>query len=542
MSEIILNNKMSAEYNLMGEGNSYIQLDVIVGNYYENDLEIIFEVRGSKTSQITMNYEIVYSNSSSIVIEYTPFSSSIIGIEYEINPHNSMKVKYDLQLPPTIEIVNFSVQDSFVASIRPYSILNYGNNISMLVGQDHKGDNISYVKFDTSNVPSGVVIRTAKIRLYYTQFTDNQDIGIYRVKENWSEYGITYNNIPSNDEFLTNEYTNNPDEFYIEFDVSNIASQWIDGLSNDGVSLKSSEGLSVFRTKEHSQPPKLIIEYYSPTSSILASSRISTEFYVVEMTDNSIELEYEVHSDFRFTEIQLDYFVKAQNDIFDEFIELEYEITQVPFIQEDSTIVINYKITFDNFDYIDFEFEVAIYEDDSDINIDYLVQLNRDSIIELEFEIIKQESSNEISIEFIIPDKDSSNIDIEYNIFGLFDSIIELEFEVSSYEQNSSIEIEYYTTAYRESSIELEFEVNLADSESDITLEYIIRELTDNNIDISYDIVVEGFSEIEFEFGIIGYSDSSIELEYLPRVEFLDVIEIEYDVNEYLYYAYVYVI
>lgn len=562
MSEIILNNKMSAEYNLMSVGESCIHMDMIIGNYYENDVRIDFEIRELESSQIKLSYEVTYGGESSITIEYIPVMTSFIGIEYEINPHNLMRVSYDLQLPPIIELTSFPIQDSFVASRNPYAIVNYGKNNSMMVGQDHKGDNVSCIKFDISMIPQGVVIKSAKARMYYSQMANSQIIEMYRIKGNWSEYGITYKNLPPIDVFVTNEYTNNEDDFYIEFDITKEVIYWTDGVINYGLSLKSNDGISVLRTREYPQAPELIVEYYSPTPAVYTSSRIFTEFEVVESSSNSIGIEYDIHSDFRFVDIQLDYFVKAPNDIFDESIIIEYEVFEKTPTLEESTITIEYEISEDLFDFIETEFEIPEYQLESEIIVEFVITDKNSSSIEFEFNVNEYILDSAIEVEFTTPyindssivieffaegyGVEYSSIGIEFNITSFVSSNIEFEFEVPVYDNESTINFEYFTSSYSDSSIFLEFEVDYDEGDLYIDLEFIIVELVISSINIEYEVVVKTASNIELEFGVWGYDDNSIEIEFLPRVEFLDVIEIEFRVKsiptEKKYYSYVYMI
>lgn len=551
MGEIILNNRMTAEYNLMSMGESSINLSMIIGNYYENDIAIEYEVREMENSNIQLSYEVTYGGESSIYIEYQPVMTSFIGIEYEINPNNRMRVSYDLQKPPTIEVSSFPIQDSFVASRSPYAIVNYGRNNSMMVGQDQKGENIAYVKFDTSSIPQGVIIKSAKARLYYSQMAKDQVIEMYRIREDWSEYGITYRNLPAEDEFLTNEYINNEKEFYIEFDITDLANNWSDGLLNYGLTLRANEGISVLRTREFPQAPTLIVEYYSPTPAIYTNSRIYTEFEIARKLESSIGIQYDIHSDYAFSDIELEYFVKAPNDVFEEMFDIEYTIDEKIPTEIDSVIGMEFEILGENFDYITTEFEIPQYESNSTITIEYAVFNYDKSNIELEFEIPKYEESNEFEINYFLPFSVESSINIEFDIDGyeLDESNVNMEFEINEYLGESIINTEFNVYEYADSNINIEyeivhkltseikfeFEINEYDSESIITIEFTIPYKHSSEIELELEVPqYNGESIIENQFYIIAYDKSEIELDFeVPFYEESSTIDFDFSVVQY---------
>lgn len=578
MAELILSNKMTGSYNLMAIGQSPIELQYTVVNNSNSQVEIEYGIVGNSSSEIELNYSVIYGGSSQVEIEYVPTVSSIIEIQYEVNPHNRMRARFDLQLPPIVKVEVPPIADSFVASFNPFNFVNYGSNNSMVVGNDDKGSNSSYIKFPTDIVEEGGIVRDAKIRIHYTDLDDDYTLMLARVRSEWDEYNITYRNRPTDVVNVTNQYVNNKDEFYIEIDITELFTEWNDGLLNEGILLTSNKPSATFRTRESFLPPQLIVNYYSPRPVINTNSRVTLEYEVVAIDDSQIEIQYDVHSDYDFSEIELQYFVKAPNEVFVEEIEIQYEVTQKDRIDTSNDIEIQYYPQFDLFSVVELQFEIEEKNDNSEIELEYEVSFNNVSEIELQFKIEEKidnseieliydvlathtAGTNQIELQFEIEEKidnsnieiqyqvvhnsydelelqfeiehkeDSSQVEIEFQIIEVGKSELEFQYEVPFTDDSSQVEIEYVVLAKDSSNVELQFEIESKDSNSNIELTYEVGAYDSSEIELTYEVRINGSDSVTIEYGVPGEDNSNLELQYLVRAEFLSIIEIQYEVN-----------
>ena len=90
------------------------------------------------------------------------------------------------------------------------------------------------VRFDTSTIPSGGIILTAKLRLYYYEWGDNNPAGrllnCYRITSDWDEATVSWNTQPSHATYPTAStrvpYRTNT---WIEWDVKSDVKHFIEG-------------------------------------------------------------------------------------------------------------------------------------------------------------------------------------------------------------------------------------------------------------------------------------------------------------------------
>ncbi|UCF50053.1 MAG: DNRLRE domain-containing protein [Thermoplasmatales archaeon] len=104
---------------------------------------------------------------------------------------------------PDDTIENFYPTDDSKV-VRRFPDTNYGNNgfvtVSNRYGATPDWGCDTFIKFDISNIPENHRIDSATLYLYYYAWTENNPEGrpltVYRVKEDWSEDTITFNNQP----------------------------------------------------------------------------------------------------------------------------------------------------------------------------------------------------------------------------------------------------------------------------------------------------------------------------------------------------------
>ena len=517
MSETLLVNNMTATYELKGYKETSVDVEFTVGKYENSDFNVEFDIRATKRSEVPIEFTVVYGKQSVINVEFQLIVSSNIDIEFEINPHNKMSVLYDLVEPPTSTYSGFPVQDTFVSSNSPYNVINYGSNNSMKIGQDYTGDNIGFVQFDTSSIPSDSIIKTAKMRLYYSNY-NGQIMEVYRILSSWNEYSLTYKSFNNQLQSVSNSMVVNEVDRYIEFDITNIASQWIKGLTNNGLAIKSNDAPSVFRTREFPLSPELNIIYYTSEPYSANSSKMHVEFEVKRIEESSIDVEFDVHSNFSESSIVIEFYAHNPDTVFTEDIQVEFDINSYTM---DKSIDIEFLIANNLTSTIDVEFDIPQYNGESSVNVEFEIKpkyTQQFSKMDMEFNI-SQYIAN-------------SNIDVEFDVTGGYtksESNINIEFEIPSYNGESNVNVEFEIAVAVDNSIDVEFEINSYDKSSDMQVEFDVP-------------VRELYDRILVEFGILGYGESSVNVEFYPRVQVISDLMVEFDVKRKVSKTFVFMI
>ena len=126
-----------------------------------------------------------------------------------------------------------SIADSYVDSSDPEQ--NHGSVSSISVGKWHDGSIYeTFVKFDLSVVPSGENVQNATLRLYCNYLSGSDQVVVWLPDASWTELGITWTNRPSPD--LNADYVmfDPPGSGQTwEIDVTDLASQWVDGSKDN---------------------------------------------------------------------------------------------------------------------------------------------------------------------------------------------------------------------------------------------------------------------------------------------------------------------
>ena len=168
-------------------------------------------------------------------------------------------------------------KDTFVTDFTPNA--NYDNNTLLCVGVSISNIWRAYLKFDLSPnpLPSGAVVIGADLRLnMYEGPGRNVQIELYRVKGNWSEDAITWNNQPTSSPVLYGACSIDSSAiggWYI-WHIDDLVKDWLDGsINNYGIVLRAVEDESL---NEHNvyfyssnggqvdKHPELRIYYYMP--------------------------------------------------------------------------------------------------------------------------------------------------------------------------------------------------------------------------------------------------------------------------------------
>lgn len=292
MAEILISNKMTSKYQLIGYREQTMGFDMLIGTYEKKTMSFNIRARAMSKKNLPFSLSVVYSGQSQMSFTVQPKIFNHLGFTIDVAPHNQMTAYYELIEPPVHKWEDYPVQDSYTLSESPYNSINYGTANSLLVGNNGRGEAKSYVQFDLSSLEEKIRIKNAKFRLYYSDLL-NTDINLYSIKEEWRETNITNLNAPTQIEHLTSSYINNEIDRYIEFDVTEIVARWNLGIPNNGFMIQSTDNVvTIFRSRESRQSPELIIEYFSSEPLNLASRKM--KFGIAPRLSNKTQILFDL--------------------------------------------------------------------------------------------------------------------------------------------------------------------------------------------------------------------------------------------------------
>lgn len=268
-------------------------------------------------------------------IEVNPIAASNdVLTEIEVKPHNSMKAVYEVQQPPVLTAEFKAIQDSFTRSETDYQTINYGSGNSMVVGRQANNTWQSFIDFDISSFTNNSLLIDAKLRLHYSgTMLDDTKILLEQAETNWSQYSITYLNKPQTKKFLTDQFTINKEQKYIEFDLTDIVKTWLkDGEKHHSVSLSladdSVDTQAIFRTSESTSSPAILLHYYDPRIFSMGRTQIPTEIIAYSRKNSDKNTVIEVDSTFSFSYIPTEIRIHQVDVPFDEDILTEIAVSK----------------------------------------------------------------------------------------------------------------------------------------------------------------------------------------------------------------------
>jgi hypothetical protein len=183
------------------------------------------------------------------------------------------------------------IKDSYI--YQGFGENNYGESDSLFIGKYSGLGTIfrSVMSFDLSALPDDITISSAFLNLYAYRkdIAGTQRISIYKLKKNFSEDTVKWNNITDADVEITQFYGEIMNEGEVSIDITGLVSEWTNTPSgNCGIEIRGVENTNAligFRSKEYSDcsmHPYLIINY---TDSCTTSEDITTGIFEVNTTD-----------------------------------------------------------------------------------------------------------------------------------------------------------------------------------------------------------------------------------------------------------------
>lgn len=305
-TEIKPHNRFQAKYKLFAVDYSDLLANLIVKQFEDADLstEIIPRAIGANEKETLIS--IVYRGNSHILAEIQPYIHNFVKAEIDIRPHNRMVAIYEVQQPPIVTDLFHPTQDAFTREKADFQSINYGEYTSMVVGRSDDDIWRSFVQFDLQSIHPSYILTDAKLRLYFNGSIPNGiQLELYNANKPWAENDITHLNRPTPIKLITDQYIVNATAGYIEFNVYSIVEDWTSlKLANNGfivrLSNETSNGQVIFKTRESSLPPELLIDYYDSRIFSIGKSQHLTEIFIFKRQNSDKNTKITIYSVFDF--------------------------------------------------------------------------------------------------------------------------------------------------------------------------------------------------------------------------------------------------
>lgn len=296
-------NRFTSKYVLYAQDETNLESELVIATRIESTLDSIISVKSSiRNKDISSSLDVMYRaygdlESTIEAIMFTELESSI-----NVRPHNRAQGRFELIEAPRTNIELKPIGDATTRSRIDLQTINYGDTQRMMIGHDNVEEFESFVNFGDLKVaiPDLLYLEDAKLRLYYTgTIKSDTNIEIYQPNTIWREYGITYANKPQSTQLLTNQYTINTSEKYVEINVLEVLKQWQDGsLINYGLNIRSADNTPIyFNTRESTKPPILQVRYITSAVQSYGRSEIDSELFVYRKGNKDLNATLTVKSD-----------------------------------------------------------------------------------------------------------------------------------------------------------------------------------------------------------------------------------------------------
>lgn len=520
----------------------------------EESNEIVINI----DNKMTARYSLIGYDNSEIFTEIDTVAVCLSEIETVINirPQNRMWALFEVEEPPILKISKPPLKDAFVTNKPSEQFINFGKNTTLAVGNSNNYTYDSYLQFDLSNWQPLFQVVGATLRFYFNGIIPNDtELQLIQVDNLWQEYGITELNKPNHSGIISNIYSRNTKEGYIEFEITEQVLTWISrpelnfGLVVQDVS--NNEHLINLRARESTRSPQLNIRYYDARIYSTGRSQVNTELFVWQIGNSEVSTEIEVKTVIGNSDIETEIYVH-QRDVpvdndkntlititrpeilaelivalhGDEDIESQIDVCRYDVGQLDTEITVNKpnqeaEIFVKYYDSRDIELTVQRNE------VSYVnttINVSRESIQsdlfvkyrnDIDTEIIVEQTNNSDVETFIAVSKES----IPTEIFVNYTDFIETEITARlSNESNIDVDL----TVSRE-SVQSEVYVRAIGS-SEVDTEITYRATNKSELDSTISVSRES---IETEITVTHYSQVDAELYVKYRNEIESVIDIK---------------
>lgn len=311
-------NRMEGSFILYRSSDDELESIVTIKQHNFEDLNSTLSAKVTRNNDLSVSLEVKYHTYSDLESGIEAISAIFLESMIEVKPHNQMAGSFELIEAPKITINLPPIADATTRSREDLRTINYGDTRSMLTGKSIDEDFKSFIQFADINksVPDLKYLNSARLRLFFANFPVGTNLELHQPDTLWREMGITHANEPYSTQLLSNQYTINTKERYVEFDILDIALKWQSGeLDNYGLIIGTNvDDRLTFFTRESEKPPQLIINY--TTSQIYSTGRsdLESSIFVHGKGNKDISGLITVHSDIGISPLESTIYVHQAKD------------------------------------------------------------------------------------------------------------------------------------------------------------------------------------------------------------------------------------
>lgn len=357
--------EFNLQFNYINRGNSYFNETVTV--------------RQSTYKELKQRVDVKYRADSYFNYQFNLFLVNELNAQFTILPNATMTTKVQIMEKPRLTSNTIATKDTLVYEGNPD--LNYGDYNLMQEGFDGTSKLFSLVQFGL-NLPVNAQIISAKMILNVENIWANNDIVIKTVTSAWDEYGVSWNDKPSEGNILLRLQVNNFGRN--EIDITNVVTSWFDGsFANNGLYIQpfdpSIAGALSFSTKEGLIQPRLEIIYLDGLTYTSQKSELVSSFEIPRYS--LFRSQVNVQNPWSLSDFQSRFSITVFDGQSDMQFRFEYNNTKF------KTLRATFKVRVQEFNEIFGKFDVK-YRTTSEFNQNVTVQRSGESIFNGKLKVV----------------------------------------------------------------------------------------------------------------------------------------------------------
>lgn len=262
----------AAEITIQGYGSAALTTELLVQRHSQSETEM----------------ELVVS---------TPNTRSDKETAVTIPAHNWAYGAYNLMMPPSVNVRLEAVRDAFARKEEGYTRLNYGEASTIQLKKVGDLESETFVGFDISSLDPAMAYTEAFIELSYSGIIpEGTELALNAVREAWGELSLTWENRPSNEPLVYDNFVIDEANNKIRYYITNYLKKWVVGaVENEGFRIyygaNSSEGAVFMRSRENKEKafrPVLSVTYVDPNIKNVGRKNVDVELNVLQKSTSRI--------------------------------------------------------------------------------------------------------------------------------------------------------------------------------------------------------------------------------------------------------------
>lgn len=296
----------------------------------KSELNASISVRVKREKDFEGTLQVVFRQYDYLSSTLDVVASEMLNGFLEVRPNNRAFGMFEILPAPRTEKSIVATEDSTTRSRPDLMTINYGDNQRMMTGQSLLNDGTTetetleaFIKWNNleSSLNDMSLLEIAQLRLYYTSdFKKGTNIELHYPNTKWSEFGVTHANKPVSVGLITNQYTINETEKYIEFDVVDLVNAWLKGtIYNFGIIIKSNDDIATsFYTREGRFKPSINVRYFNDKIMSLGRAEVPSTMFIwatgISEPRAYLNSTLTVHSDYGFEYLASTLYVHTPNE------------------------------------------------------------------------------------------------------------------------------------------------------------------------------------------------------------------------------------